>query len=131
MDLELHILCKVSTMIMTELDSSTFSMHSQEFKPPKSGVSQVVHESGPLEWFVVHEGSPWTRSTKVVHGPGVRVLSFPIFFIIIDSKQISHSLNFEFSRSLSMYMLCMLYINRLTMIFKIIEDILVRIIAKF
>ena len=23
------------------------------------------------------EGSPWTRSTKVVHGPGVRVLSFP------------------------------------------------------
>jgi hypothetical protein len=26
---------------------------------------------------MVHEGSPWTRSTKVVHGPAVRVLSFP------------------------------------------------------
>jgi hypothetical protein len=25
---------------------------------------------------MVHKGSPWTRSTKVVHGPGVRVLSF-------------------------------------------------------
>ena len=44
MDLKLlHLLCRV----LTELDSSTFSMPSQEFKPPKSGVSQVVHESGP------------------------------------------------------------------------------------
>ena len=44
MDLEHCILC--STMIMTELDSSTF-FHAQSRKLPKSGVLQVVHESGP------------------------------------------------------------------------------------
>ena len=83
MDLELHILCKVSTMIIMNSTRAHFSMHSQEFKPPKSGVSQVVHESGPLEWSMVHEGSPWTRSTKVV--PGVRVLSFPL----VDKQNVS------------------------------------------
>jgi hypothetical protein len=70
-------------MIMTELDSNTF-FHAQSRSNSnlKNLVSRkwsmrVVHESGPREWSVVHECSPWTRSTKVVHGAGVRVLSFP------------------------------------------------------
>ena len=70
-------------IIMTELDSSTFLHAQSRIQTPKiwclaSGPREwstgVVR--GPREWSVVHEGSPWTRSTKVVHGPGVRVLSF-------------------------------------------------------
>ena len=46
-------------MIMTELDSCTFfhaQSRIQSCKPPKSGVSRVVHENGPRTWgprFVV------------------------------------------------------------------------------
>ena len=82
MDLELHILCKVSTMIiMTELNSSTFFHAQSRIKTPKIWCLA----SGPQEWSMVHEGSPWTRSTKVVHGPGVSVLSFPL----VDKQNVS------------------------------------------
>ncbi|CAB4033594.1 Hypothetical predicted protein, partial [Paramuricea clavata] len=38
-----------------------------------SEISQVVHESGPQEWSVVHKCSPWTRSTKGQSGTGTTV----------------------------------------------------------
>ena len=47
--------------------------------------------------------------------PRTKMLEMTCQFYVIRSR----SLNFEFCGSLSMYMLCMLYINRLTVIFKI------------
>ena len=52
---------------------------SRKSRLPKLGLIELGplpgRQNGPR---VVHECSPRTRSTKVVRGPGVRVLSFPI-----------------------------------------------------